>query len=60
MLRWALRLLLAGLVLNGIGFLSNAYYAVFEVLRIVGGVCLTAAVVLFVVWYVRTPQPPEK
>jgi hypothetical protein len=59
MLRWALRLLLVAVVLSLVGFTTNAY-AVFEVLRVVGGLCLTAAVVMLVVWYVRTPQPPEK
>lgn len=59
MLRWALRLLLAAVVLSLIGFTTNAY-AIFEVIRAVGGLCLTAGVVMLVVWYVRTPQPPEK
>ena len=59
MLRWALRLLLASVVLSAIGFITNAYL-VFEVLRVFGGLCLMAGVVMLLVWYVRTPQPPEK
>jgi hypothetical protein len=59
MLRWALRLLLASVVLSAIGFITNAH-AVFEVIRVVAGVMMTAGVFLLLVWYVRTPQPPEK
>ena len=59
MLRWGLRLLLAAVVLSAVGFITNAY-AVFEVMRVVGGLCLAAGVMMLLVWYVRTPQPPEK
>jgi hypothetical protein len=58
MVRWALRLLLAAVVLSLVGFVTNAY-AAFEVLRVIGGLCLGAGVALLVVWYLRTP-PPEK
>ena len=37
MLRWGLRLLLAAVVLSAIGFITNGYYAVFEVIRGAGG-----------------------
>ena len=59
MLRWALRLLLAAVVLSAVGFITNAY-AAFEVFRVLGGLCLTAGVLMLVVWYVRAPRPPEK
>jgi hypothetical protein len=59
MVRWALRLLLAAVVLSLVGFVTNAY-AVFEVLRVLGGLCLAAGVVMLAAWYVRPPRPPEK
>jgi hypothetical protein len=59
MLRWSLRLLLLSLLLSAVGFTSNAY-AVFEVIRVAGGVAMTVGLALLIVWYVRTPQPPPE
>jgi hypothetical protein len=58
LLRWGLRLLLLAIVFSAIGFLSNQY-AVFEVFRVAGGVCMGAGILFLVIEYVRTPQPPE-
>jgi hypothetical protein len=59
MLRLALWSLLLAVVLCGIGWTTNAL-ALFEVFRAAGAFFLIAAVVLFVVNYARTPEPPEK
>jgi hypothetical protein len=58
MLRLALWSLLLALVLCGLGYVSTAAWS--EVCRVVGGGFLSAGVVLLVVYYVRTPDPPEK
>ena len=59
MLRWALRSLLVSLLLSAIGFLSLDSW-VFEVFRVAGGAFLALAVLLFILNYVLTPEPPEK
>jgi hypothetical protein len=59
MLRLGLRSLLVGLVLCAIGFVSLGSVW-FEALRVAGGFFLSVAVVLLVLNYARTPEPPEK
>jgi hypothetical protein len=59
MLRLGLRSLLLALVLSAIGFVSLESVW-FEVFRVAGGVFLTVGVVLLLVNYVVTPEPPPR
>jgi hypothetical protein len=59
MLRLGLRSLLLSLVLCAAGFASNSSVW-FEVLRVAGAFFLSVAVVLLLVNYALTPEPPEK
>jgi hypothetical protein len=56
MLRLGLRLLLAGVVLVAVGWISLAHW-VFEVIRVTAIGCLVLGMLLLIVNYVRTPDP---
>ena len=56
MLRFALRLLIASLVLIGIGWLSLDH-GVFELIRLAAIGCMALGFGLLVVNFVRTPDP---
>jgi hypothetical protein len=55
MLRWALRLLAASLVLSVVGLVGEEAWC--EVLRVAGVALMTVSFALFIVNYVRTPDP---
>lgn len=55
MIRLALRLLLAFVVLGSVGWISNAH-GFFEVLRLLAVLCLGAGMLLLIFDYARSPE----
>lgn len=56
MLRLGLRLILIGVLLCALGWISIAY-AIFEVIRVVAIGCLALGMLVLILDYVRTPDP---
>ncbi|MBY0229703.1 MAG: hypothetical protein K2W96_10525, partial [Gemmataceae bacterium] len=59
MIRAALWLLLAFVVLGSLGWISNAH-GFFEVLRLLAVLCLAAGMLLLIIDYARSPEAPDE